>query len=349
VVVCYNLDSDYRTNLWDIAVVQDVAFDVRYPLANRRIRFWPRPFGGHQTGVPLVTRIENEAVGKEALAVAAREELRLLYVGFTRARDMLVLVTNGQTSPWLDLLQAPWLRPVEGHSAVRHGRLGAAQVPYRTRNIPLPESIARKSAAASYRWFPVAHNPTAKLPALILPSKQSALASAKVARTIHLGTRLPISGKVSENILGDALHAIFAAEFVNPRHPDRLVTIERILQAYGLNENIKTQDTVDVLDRFAAYLDELFQPKSIFVEVPFQTINDHGQRTFGFIDLVLETENGRVIIDHKSFLGGSADWPGRAQSHSGQLAAYAGSSRGPVTASTWIHFAPVGGLVQIAW
>ena len=66
-------------------------------------------------GIPLLERIENATLGREAISAAAREELRLLYVGFTRARDMLVLATrNGQPSAWLDLLDAPWLRPLEG-------------------------------------------------------------------------------------------------------------------------------------------------------------------------------------------------------------------------------------------
>jgi hypothetical protein len=42
---------------------------------------------------------------------------------------------------------------------------------------------------------------------------------AKVVQMIDLGDRLPISGAVGENILGDALHAILAAEFINPQHP----------------------------------------------------------------------------------------------------------------------------------
>jgi ATP-dependent exoDNAse (exonuclease V) beta subunit len=103
-----------------------------------------------------------------------------------------------------------------------------------------------------------------------------------------------------------------------------------------------------MLDRFAAYLNELFQPKAIFVEVPFLTINNHGQRTSGFIDLLLETNESHVIIDHKSFLGGSADWQEKALSYSGQLAAYVGSHSCPIV-STWIHFAAAGGLVQVAW
>ena len=351
VVICDDLDYEHRTNLWDITVVQDVAFDARKPLANRRLRFWPWPFGNHQKGIALLTRIENEAVAKEASAAAAREALRLLYVGFTRARDLLVLVTrSGQANAWLELPQAPWFKPLKGGSkAIIEGVLGPARVPCCTRVIQPPSSAERKDAATTYRWFPAAVIPTAKLPALITPSREPEIPSARVVQTNNLGTRLAISGKVSENILGDALHAIFAAEFINPNHPDRLATIRRILQAYDLSQNISTQDTASMLNRFAANLKELFQPKSVLVEVPFLTTNNRGQQISGFIDLLVETDKGFVIIDHKSFLGGSADWPAKALSYSGQLAAYCGARRNLPVASTWIHFAAAGGLMQVAW
>jgi ATP-dependent helicase/nuclease subunit A len=350
VVICDDLEYEHRTNLWDITVVQDVAFDARKPLTNRRIRFWPWPFGNHRKDITLLTKIENKAVAKEARAAAAREALRLLYVGFTRARDMLVLVTrSGQTSAWLELLQAPWLKPFEGGiDTMIDGVLGSAQASCCTRIIQPPSSAERKDAATTYRWFPAAVTQTAKLPALITPSKEPEIPSARVMRTINLGKRLPISGKVSEDILGDALHGIFAAEFINPNHPDRLATIRRILQGYDLSQNISAQDIANMLDRFARYLSELFQPKSFLVEVPFVTTNNHGQQTSGFIDLLVETGQGFVIIDHKSFLGGSAEWSAKALSYSGQLAAYCGARRDLAIASTWIHFAAAGGLVQVA-
>jgi ATP-dependent exoDNAse (exonuclease V) beta subunit len=121
------------------------------------------------------------------------------------------------------------------------------------------------------------------------------------------------------------------------------------MHAYGLNQYIEAQDTADMLDRFVARLDKLFKPRSFLVETPFETINFCGQRTSGFIDLLLETDKGLVIIDRKSFLGASADWPAKALSYSGQLAAYRDSRRDSPIASTWIHFAAVGALVQIAW
>jgi len=75
-----------------------------------------------------------------------------------------------------------------------------------------------------------------------VPSRQPLIDLAKVVQTIDLGDRLSITGAVEENILGDALHAIFAAEFTHPQHPERLIAIKRILGAYNLDQNIKAED-----------------------------------------------------------------------------------------------------------
>ena len=173
------------------------------------------------------------------------------------------------------------------------------------------------------------------------------MASAHVGQMSDSGDRLPITGAVEENILGDALHALFAADFINPQHPERQITIKRILAAYNLDESIKAQDVALMLDRFAALLDKLFQPQTILVETPFLSLNSHGQRTSGYIDLLLETSKGAVIIDHKSFLGKRADWSDKALSYSGQLAAYRNARHTSAIDSTWIHFAAGGGLAQV--
>ena len=101
--------------------------------------------------------------------------------------------------------------------------------------------------------------------------------------------------------------------------------LSRNVRALVEPNGINAKDVALMLDRFAAQLDKLFQPKTILVETPFLSVNKYGQRTSGYIDLLLETSKGGVIIDHKSFLGKRTDWPVKALSYSGQLAAYRGA------------------------
>jgi ATP-dependent helicase/nuclease subunit A len=52
IVICDDLGNEPRTNLWEPTVRQDRAFDASDPLANRRIAFWPWPFGGQKKDIP---------------------------------------------------------------------------------------------------------------------------------------------------------------------------------------------------------------------------------------------------------------------------------------------------------
>jgi ATP-dependent exoDNAse (exonuclease V) beta subunit len=348
VVICAELDYEFRTSLWDVTVVQDAEFDAEQPLANRRLRFWPWPFGKQQSGIALLTKVKHGPQGKAAHVAAAREELRLLYVGFTRTRDLLILVARtAERNSWLDLLKAPWLKPLTGNGGLIDGLLGSGKVPFRTRILRPPGQVVLPEPVPSYRWFPAAIPRTSKLPAIITPSKQPASTSAKVARTINFGNRLPITGTVEEEHLGNALHAILAAEFVNPNHAARPRMIERILQSHGLAQNLSVQDVGEMINRFSSTIQNLFAPTSILVETPFRQFNSHGQQTVGYIDLLLETGDGFVIIDHKSFMGRTTDWPEKALSYSGQLAAYRACRQDSPIKSTWIHFPAGGGMVEV--
>jgi ATP-dependent exoDNAse (exonuclease V) beta subunit len=65
--------------------------------------------------------------------------------------------------------------------------------------------------------------------------------------------------------------------------------------------------------------------------------------------MLVETGNGWILIDHKSFPGKRSEWSTEAVSYSGQLALYRealNKLKLPVV-SMWIHFAVGGGLVEV--
>jgi ATP-dependent exoDNAse (exonuclease V) beta subunit len=94
-----------------------------------------------------------------------------------------------------------------------------------------------------------------------------------------------------------------------------------------------------------------FKPKRILTEYPIsQTLKD-GRRLRGWIDALVETDAGWVIIDHKSSPRPKSEWQQEVQEYSGQLAAYASAveQRGLPVAGLWIHFPVTGGLVRLAF
>ena len=96
-------------------------------------------------------------------------------------------------------------------------------------------------------------------------------------------------------------------------------------------------------------MERKFKPKRILTEVPFAFRNAEKQLVTGFIDLLLETAEGWVVIDYKSFQGQKTDWEAKALSYSGQLDCYrqALAAMNLKVASLWIYFAIGGGLVRV--
>ena len=72
---------------------------------------------------------------------------------------------------------------------------------------------------------------------------------------------------------------------------------------YSLNGQIQAEDA---LNAGGAIHRENPRPKMMLIETPIQMRNVDGQASSGFIDLALETVDGSVIIDHKTFQGSGA-------------------------------------------
>jgi len=316
VVICSDLDSKPKPRLWEVTTTladSALPFDLAQPLSNRSLRFWPWPFGGQEKGIPLSDRVEVGDTGREALRTAEQEELRLLYVGLTRARDLLILARDRAVpASWLESLGAPWLEDREGKLRLPDG----TELRCLTLELAPPDTVQIPPPAANYRWFPSPIVRSVKLPSRLTPSGQAPVSTASIGRTLETGVRLPVSGQPPEAVLGDALHAILAAELLNPHLADRNAMAGRILRGFGLESAVRPTDALALVDRFRSEIDDLFHPRGLQVEVPFTALNAGGQHLVGIMDLLLDTDAGWVIIDHKSFPGKRTDWAAKALSYS---------------------------------
>lgn len=347
VVLCTNLTEPERTDLFNVQSLADAGqpFDMRAPLANRRLRFWASPFGELETGVPLLDELGQCDAARQQAARARAEALRLLYVGFTRARDRLVLVrVPGQPLEWLDVLDAPAL-----NLATNQIELPSGEQVVCAQRVLQPVAMAAPTAAAQVRWLATATGRTDKLPAILSPSHAAPLANFQAPVCETYGPRLPLVGKVDEAALGDALHAIFAAELLNPGQSDRSARVRAELAAFGLTGSVDVVQVVALLERFHAEVQRRFAPRRMLVETPFHYRNAAGQRVSGVMDLSLETAQGWVLVDHKSFPGGPDKWSAKALTFSGQLALYAQTLReqGKTACEIWVHFPVGGGWVRL--
>lgn len=145
------------------------------------------------------------------------------------------------------------------------------------------------------------------------------------------------------------MHRILAAEILNPIEETaaRESRASGLLEAFDLLENLAPKEVLNTVDRYRAIVGERFQPRSESIEVPFTYCNEVGQRLSGFVDHLLETGRGPVILDHKIFPGKREDWAEKALSYSGQLAAYADVLATGAPARIYIHLVTAGALIEV--
>lgn len=87
----------------------------------------------------------------------------------------------------------------------------------------------------------------------------------------------------------------------------------------------------------------------MLVEHPVEMSQANGQVLRGWIDLLLETDAGWIVIDHKSSPRPRSEWATEAIGSSDQLAAYVSALRaaGMECAGCWLHLPVEGRLVEV--
>jgi ATP-dependent helicase/nuclease subunit A len=397
VVVLSSLDKAERRTAWEVCPESDrgASFDPEDPLAGRWIRYWPKPLGTLKT-VPLLEAAEQSPEGVRVAKREEKERARLLYVGFTRARDHLVLAVRVATSTtkatkkteavvvtkascqWLDALaddagEALLGLPVEAADGatdavvrVRTGKGSGAgkshEVAARVWRlnaaapvVPAAEAVAERRwfargvaassvAAARYRINP--SNAAVDWPDLVLPT---------IGEIVTLPAAMAIDGTVAQyNVLGDAVHAFFAADVEGLPAEARVERARRLLAAAGLVGTLSAEALVEASDRLRAFVEQRW-PGAIWhreVAIDAQVSTSSGERRVaGIIDLLLETAQGYVIFDHKTFPAKSeAAWRAKAVEFVPQFAAYDAALQQldvlPVLES-WIHLPAAGALVAL--
>ncbi len=278
VVILGSLNKSERRNAFEVSPETDrPEFDPDDPLAGRWIRYWAWPFGG-QKKTPLA---ESAALSPEGRAVALREErerVRLLYVGFTRARDHLILAartsSKGPVVQWLDelcdakeepLVQLPSGPGASEESVIRLRGAGDRIVDVRARHWVLGGGEDAPEASEnpdSHVWFVRPPPVTEERPSYwIAPSRAASdwpdLAVSQVAEATSIGERLPLGeGKGIEwDAVGDAAHAFLAADVEGLAPGQRSERAHRILVASDLAAFLTAASLVRAGDQLRAWIE----------------------------------------------------------------------------------------------
>jgi len=347
-VVLTGLAKAPRARLWEPVAEADGEIDWRDPLSGRWIRFWPWPYGSQEKDVHLDASGPASPLGVQAAVRARDEEARLLYVGMTRARDQLVLAPPAKGPlGWISVLDGAGdphfhLPRVEGQAVSAGDAAFAAGV------ATLSASAEPEERVVAPSFVRVARPPIERAELYRRPSLRGMHADYRVVERVQLGPRIPFNGSPDMRMLGEAIHAIVAADRRDEERNARLGRAQATLERWGVHQ-IAAADALGACDRLWAEAAIRWAGAVLHRECPVAArIGD--QLVRGRIDLLAEQADGFAIIDHKSFPGAPDSWEARAIGHGAQLDLYAealAKVRPGAASELWVHMPVVGALLRV--
>ncbi|KYC32342.1 DNA helicase UvrD [Sphingobium sp. 22B] len=348
VVILTGLGKEPKPRLFEPMAEADGDLDWQNPLVGRWIRYWPWPYASQEKDVYLDASAPSSALGQQAAIRSRDEEARLLYVGMTRARDHLVFAPPAKgTLHWLKVLDGDETEHFAlPPSASEEIRAGTKAFPARTATLVCGEGAEAKPPVVSFGRItrPTGH----RAPLHRRPSEASSGETFVIVEKSTIGPRLPFAGSPDMNLLGEAVHAIIAADQPHDPYDARLNQAQAILNRWGVHQ-VAAKDVLGANDRLFAEISKRWPSGRIHRETPVSArIGD--QLVTGRIDLLVEHDSGFAIIDHKSFPGSPDSWDARAGGHGPQIQLYADAldkARPGVPCELFIHMPIVGGLLQV--
>lgn len=351
VVILTDLAKDIKDRLWSISAQSGTGFDAQNPLANRYIRYWPWPFG-QQKKVAVFDEIALTPIADGFQKMAVEESKRLLYVSMTRARDLLVLARSSRklSGEWLDCVEAPWLLPETGsaHVTLPCGERIAAE---RWMLEPAADPKKLEPTASGLYWFPSASGVESRLPLSFNPSFAMPIPTT-VLEKCRVGERIPVAQGADMSVLGDAIHACIGLSFTDRNAPLSVREVENVLSGFGVLPHLSPAAVMRQISAFHEWLASRWPGARPYAEIAVQSQLPSGQVLNGRIDLLLETDAGWVLIDHKSSQLSLDHWDQLATEYGGQLAAYANGverASGKKVTERWLFLPVAGGALSIGF
>lgn len=351
VVVLTGLSSDIRDRLWSISAQSRTPFDANNPLADRFIRYWPWPFGLQQN-VAVADEIALTATAEQFRDAAIEEEKRLLYVSMTRARDLLVLARSSRktSGEWLDSVDAPWLLPADGEESIKLPEGEALAADHWSLDPADDADAAAVGNEKALYWFPDNGGQTVRLQLELNPStadKRPAI----VLEKCRVGERIPVASGVDMTVLGTAVHACIALSFADRDVRVAEQDVTRILFGFDVLEFISPGAVLRQIEAFHEWIKSRWTAVRPNAEISVQSLLESGQVQNGRIDLLIETDTGWILVDHKSSPLSPDHWETLATDYGSQMSAYAASverGSGIEVQERWLFLPVAGGAIRIS-
>jgi ATP-dependent exoDNAse (exonuclease V) beta subunit len=361
VVILTGLDYDRPAEMWE-PIVEGGGENLVEPLKGRTLRYWPWPFGRDNYGrLSKGSELEDMALqSKEGQEASKREEdeaRRLLYVGFTRAREKLILAHRETTYKWLEKIPgidsilpinlAPGVHKLPGISTtyvIRKPDFNQAEdfrLPAKEKETWLvPLQAPAEVIKPVPRWYNPSH-------------QRTEMTAAELTVTVEKLSDAPLFPEIKDeaqhNPLGKAVHAYLAS--LPSTAALAVDSIEaaalRCLKGWNAQTILSANELAAMGERFRKWINHRYPGANWHTEVPMTAPKSDGGQWKGVLDLALELDGGDIVlIDHKSSPIRHDQCPDKAVTFHGQLDAYRKTLevQGINVKEIWIHF-PLSGVM----
>lgn len=271
------------------------------------LRYIPRIWTTSTANLPdtVMQRIDARKDLREMQEETRAEMARLLYVGVTRARDVLITYSpDADKMAWLKNLgiQSAGCASINGGWGKVWGDKGPNAWVLKMDRTVVPVEPEDEDVS----WFKMPDSRTDRKPKYVSPSSLTEASPATfrcVFPTEGSPRRIGVSGNIdSPSVFGTCIHNVFAAYREGDAVWNRLVA-ERTVAGYGFSGVIDPSDVVKGADTLYAWLRKTYgEPVAIHRETPF-CLQDGWQVVTGEMDLVWETAEGCVLVDYKNYPG----------------------------------------------
>ena len=280
-----------------------------YPQISMSIRLLPWIFGSRKyvpdaISNPLLNPDFNDFNNLEKLTI--EESSRLLYVGMTRAAEVLVLV------PWFEDAKDKkgkkrkfyWFKRtgLDNAGNIDSGDILGIGVEFTVGPANLGDNANTDSAPESYRRLNYYSNkPSEEVLRAINPSRQEGKSdSVKIIyqskEFIKINSSKLDGRDYSE--VGNCIHNVFAAiEHLNEAE------VRQLVSSHGLDDVLPNADEIiRAWNNLQTFLNKEYgDPIATYHERPFRSMQTNGCIVTGSIDYVYQTKEGVVLIDFKTF------------------------------------------------
>lgn len=352
IVALYGLETLRDPLAYGVHVMSDRQdFDLADPLGGRWIRFWPNPYTTSNQQGPVKDAYDQSPAYRDVADRAAREALRVLYVGWTRARDRLILAAengkllNGLLGVLRDIDAGLITEPAVGIGSPPH-RVTVNWAGRSTEVEVCPRIGAPPNPTSPTPGFVRTGRPLTAYPPARLEPSSAAPRACTVGEPILLGKPIAPAGRPDVNVLGTTVHEFLSGDDRSLVVRERLELAAGLIARHRLGTALTADSLLTMADRLWVWLDARFPGGLIRREWPVIYRLDTGTVVSGAIDLMVETHDHVDILDHKTTLTQRGTLA-KAEEFGAQLGCYADAASRMGTGksvSTWLHL-PLAGLV----